>query len=279
MLKEAITYSIPKDHTVRLVQITDPHLFADAEGHLLGVNTASSLKAVVSTVKALSYPADLLLATGDISQDFSAQSYRNFVEAVAPLHLPCHYLPGNHDDLRIMTLHMQGKHVYGQQRVIVGNWQIILLDSTVHGKPGGHLAESQFALIRKAIAAEPDKHVLLVMHHNPIHVQCTWLDQHWMDNGAEFIAEMASYPQVKGMLWGHVHQALEQTITGQHGPINLMATPSTCIQFKPLSPYFALDMVQPGYRLLELHADGSMQTNVHRVPGERFSPDVKASGY
>ncbi|KFZ36023.1 metallophosphatase [Shewanella mangrovi] len=279
MLKEAITYSIPKDHSVRLVQMTDPHLFAEPDGNLLGVNTANSLAAVVSTVQALNYPADLLLATGDISQDFSAESYRNFVKAIAPLDLPCHYLPGNHDDPRIMNLHMQGERVFGQQRIIIGNWQLILLDSTVRGKPGGHLDESEFALIREAIAAEPDKHVLLVMHHNPVQVKCTWLDQHWMDNGAEFLAEMASYPQVKGMLWGHVHQQLDHTIDGQHGPINLMATPSTCIQFKPLSTYFALDMVQPGYRLLELRADGSMQTSVYRVPGERFSPDVKASGY
>lgn len=58
-----------------------------------------------------------------------------------------------------------------------------------------------------------------------------------------------------------------------------MATPSTCIQFKPLSSYFALDALQPGYRLLELKPDGSMLTNVYRIPGERFAPDAEASGY
>ena len=279
MLKEAITYSIAKDQNVRLVQLTDPHLFADGEGHLLGVNTANSLAAVISTVEALRYPADLLLATGDISQDFSADSYRNFIEAIKPLQLPCHYLPGNHDDPRIMSLHMQGDKVYGHQRILIGNWQILLLDSTVRGKPGGHLEQSEFELIREAIAAEPERHTLIVMHHNPIKVDCTWLDQHWLDNGDEFLAEIATYPQVKGILWGHVHQQLDQVLPAGHGEIKLMATPSTCIQFKPQSSYFALDMVQPGYRLLELRADGSIITNVHRVPGERFSPDAQASGY
>jgi Icc protein len=279
VLKEAITYRIPKDHSVRIVQITDPHLFADPEGHLLGVNTANSFEAVINTIKALSYPADLLLATGDLSQDFSGESYQSFVKAIGPLNLPCHYLPGNHDDPRIMHLHMQGKQIYGQRRILAGNWQIIMLDSTVRGKPGGHLAEEEFAIIRSAIEVAPELHVLLVMHHNPIKVNCAWLDQHWMDNGDEFLQQMAKLPQVKGMLWGHVHQQLDSHYQGQQQSIALMATPSTCIQFKPLSPYFALDVLQPGYRLLELRADGSMLTNVHRIPGERFAPDIQASGY
>ncbi|MFQ6371636.1 3',5'-cyclic-AMP phosphodiesterase [Shewanella sp. YIC-542] len=279
MLKEAITYRIPKDQSVRIVQITDPHLFADPEGQLLGVNTASSFRAVINTVQALSYPADFLLATGDLSQDFSGDSYHNFVSAIEPLNLPCHYLPGNHDDPRIMNLHMQGSLVFGQRRVLAGNWQIILLDSTVRGKPGGHLGDDELAIIHDAIAAEPSRHVLLVMHHNPVKVDCAWLDQHWMDNGEQFLQQMAKLPQVKGMLWGHVHQQLDSQYPGEQHPIALMATPSTCIQFKPLSPYFALDVLQPGYRLLELRPDGSMLTNVYRIPGNRFAPDILASGY
>lgn len=279
MLKEAITYSIPEDKSVRLVQITDPHLFADPEGQLLGVNTANSLNAVINTIQAVKYPADMLLASGDISQDYSGESYRNFVEAIKPLNLPCHYIPGNHDDPRIMYLHMQGERVYGHRRVLAGNWQIILLDSTVRGKPGGHMAESELEIIRSAIAAEPDKHVLLVMHHNPVLVDCAWLDQHCMENGAQFLKEMGRYPQVKGMLWGHVHQQLDTEYQGENHRLSLMATPSTCIQFKPLSSYFALDALQPGYRLLELKPDGSMLTNVYRIPGERFAPDAEASGY
>ncbi|MCL2914396.1 3',5'-cyclic-AMP phosphodiesterase [Shewanella corallii] len=279
MLQEAISYSIAAGESVRLVQVTDPHLFADDEGQLLGVNTANSLNAVVDTIAACRYPAHFLLATGDISQDYSPQSYRNFVKAIEPLNLPCHYLPGNHDDPKVMHLNMQGEQVYGHQRILAGDWQIILLDSTVYGKPGGHLAESEFNLIEQAVAACPEHHTLLVMHHNPILAGCAWLDQHCLANGDEFMQRMAEIPQVKGVLWGHIHQQLDQTYSGRNHEIQLMATPSTCIQFKPQSDYFALDALQPGYRLLELRADGSMLTNVFRVPGERFSPDKDASGY
>jgi Icc protein len=279
VLKDAVHYSVAENEPVRLVQVTDPHLFADPEGQLLGVNTAQSLQAVLNTFIATQYPAHLLLATGDISQDYSPESYQHFVHKIEMLDLPCHYLPGNHDDPRLMSLRMQGEKVFGQQRIIIGNWLILMLDSTVSGKPGGYMGEQQFALIDAAIKAEPNKHVLLVMHHNPILMQCAWLDQHCMMNGADFLQRTSRYPQVKGILWGHVHQQVDRTHLGPHGHIPLMATPSTCIQFKPFSSYFALDHLQPGYRLLELAGDGSIRTNVYRVPGNRFAPDNEASGY
>lgn len=279
MLQEAISYSIAAGESVRLVQVTDPHLFADDEGQLLGVKTANSLEAVVNTIAACNYPAHLMLATGDISQDYSPQSYHNFVRAVAPLNLPVHYLPGNHDDPRVMSVNMQGHKVYGNKRILAGNWQILLLDSTVRGKPGGHLSEAEFSLIEQAIEQYPEHYTLVVMHHNPILAGCAWLDQHCLANGDEFMQRIAAMPQIKGVLWGHIHQQLDQLYQGQNHQIQLMATPSTCIQFKPKSDYFALDAQQPGYRLLELRPDGSMHTNVFRVPGERFSPDKDASGY
>ncbi|RTR40677.1 3',5'-cyclic-AMP phosphodiesterase [Shewanella canadensis] len=279
MLKEAISYSIDDNASVRVVQITDPHLFADPDAQLLGVNTAQSLDAVLNTINAVHYPADFMLATGDISQDYSGESYHNFVRAIAPLELPCHYLPGNHDDPRIMRLNMQGPKIFGQRRILAGNWQILMLDSTVRGKPGGHMSDSEIDIIKSAIADQPDRYTLLVMHHNPILVNCAWLDQHCMDNGSDFIEQVAELPQVKGLLWGHVHQKLDQKHPGKHGIMHLMATPSTCIQFKPKSSYFALDALQPGYRLLELKADGTILTNIYRVPGDNFSPDRDASGY
>ncbi len=279
MLKEPVSYSIADTDVVRLIQVTDPHLFADPEAKLLGVNTAASFQAVLDTFLATEYPADMVLATGDISQDYSPQSYQHFSSTIAKLDLPCHYLPGNHDDPRLMSLHMQGHHLFGQQRIIAGEWQILMLDSTVRGKPGGYMAEQQMALIDAAIAAEPNKHVLLVMHHNPILVECSWLDQHCMANGEDFLKRVSRYPQVKGALWGHVHQTIDSQYSTAEGGIHLMATPSTCIQFKPKSSYFALDGLQPGYRLLELASNGSIQTNVYRVPGEKFSPDNDASGY
>ena len=46
-----------------------------------------------------------------------------------------------------------------------------------------------------------------------------------------------------------------------------MSTPSTCMQFKPGSKDFALDDLAPGYRRIELFADGRIDTEVLRLAG------------
>jgi Icc protein len=58
-----------------------------------------------------------------------------------------------------------------------------------------------------------------------------------------------------------------------------LATPSTCVQFKPHCSNFTLDTISPGWRTLELFADGTLQTQVCRLQGNRFHPDTASEGY
>ena len=80
---------------------------------------------------------------------------------------------------------------------------------------------------------------------------------------------------MRAVIWGHVHQTFEQQRKG----VRLLATPSTCVQFLPDSKEFAVDMVPPGYRWLELYPDGTLKTGVERlqmIPGEI---DLGTRGY
>lgn len=90
------------DGTVRVLQLTDCHLFADESKDLLGVNTSESFKAVVEAVRAQNFDYDFIAFTGDISQDYSATSYQHFANIISVLHKPVFFLPGNHDDGPLM---------------------------------------------------------------------------------------------------------------------------------------------------------------------------------
>ena len=83
------------------------------------------------------------------------------------------------------------------------------------------------------------------------------------------------FPHVRGLLWGHVHQAFDQTVNG----LRLLASPSTCIQFAPDSVDFGLDAVAPGYRWLRLHEDGQLETGVSRIDPDLFDVDINGAGY
>ncbi len=55
----------------RLIQISDIHLLADQQGELLGVKTEDSFQAVVHLLKQEKNNIDLILLSGDLSQDGS----------------------------------------------------------------------------------------------------------------------------------------------------------------------------------------------------------------
>ena len=50
--------------TIKVLQITDTHLFSDSSGCLLGLNTEQSLSAIIADVRANHLQSDLILATG-----------------------------------------------------------------------------------------------------------------------------------------------------------------------------------------------------------------------
>ncbi|MCB1698963.1 MAG: metallophosphoesterase, partial [Halioglobus sp.] len=61
--------------TVRVVQLTDTHLCHSRGGKLLGVDTDRSLQAVIDLVKSERPAVDLLLATGDLSDQGAPDAY------------------------------------------------------------------------------------------------------------------------------------------------------------------------------------------------------------
>lgn len=63
--------SINTKDPIRLVQITDTHLYGKPTGTLLKMNTHESLDYVVDLVKGNEERIDFILATGDIAQDGS----------------------------------------------------------------------------------------------------------------------------------------------------------------------------------------------------------------
>lgn len=267
--------STKQDH-IRLLQITDTHLFEPADGSLLSVKTAESFQAVVSTIAENKVEFDAILATGDISQDHSAKSYRRFESGIAPLSKPCFWLPGNHDFKPNMGSVLPSTQIQQVNHVLLGeHWQMILLDSQVVGVPHGRLSDQQLEFLDRKLAENASKHTLILLHHHPILVGSTWLDQHNLKDSEEFWGIVDKHTNVKAVLCGHVHQDMNR----KRNDVTVMATPSTCVQFRPNSNDFALDALSPGWRELQLFDDGHFETQVNRLDFGQFQPDFTAEGY
>ena len=85
-----------------------------------------------------------------------------------------------------------------------------------------------------------------------------WLDSVGMANGDEVLERLRNLGRVRALAFGHVHQEYDDDYEG----IRILATPSTCRQFKPDSDEFAVDENPPAYRRIELGADGTVATEV-----------------
>lgn len=259
---------------VHLVQLTDSHLFADAQGTLLGMNTRDSLQRVIDKVLQEQPQIDLLLATGDLSQDGTEASYACFRELTARLGAPARWLAGNHDEPLPMEQVAQGSELLSPV-LDIGSWRILMLNSAVPGAVPGVLDQGQLALLEQSLQAAPERHHLICFHHQPVPIDCAWMAPIGLRNADALFALLKGYPQVRALLWGHIHQEWDQWRDG----VRLLASPSTCIQFEPGSEDFKVGEQAPGYRWLRLHADGSIDTGVSRVTDFAFTIDYEGDGY
>lgn len=260
--------------TIRVLQLTDTHLYADPSGTLLGVNTHDSFQRVVAHFRDQHWPADVLLATGDLVHDASPQGYAELRESLARFEIPVFCLPGNHDDPATMRAHLPGGQVIADTVSDFGPWRFVMLDSVIPGSDGGQLAGAELERLRAALQAS-DRHTLVCMHHQPVHVGSAWIDTMAIDNPAPLFEILDQTEQVRGLLWGHIHQTFE----GKRGAVRLMGSPSTCVQFTPLSETFAVDEEPPGFRLLALLPNGEIRSQVVRIDDLPQGLEVASAGY
>ena len=270
-----ITKHPKSGRVIRALQITDTHLFADNSGCLLGLNTEQSLEAVIENIRANDLPADIILATGDLVHDGTPAAYRRIFSHLGNFGLPVYCLPGNHDEALTLQQSLSDGLIQYVEHAHHGNWHFIFLDSTIADSEKAHLTQETLQALETHLQSAPDTHTLICLHHQPIPTGSEWLDTMAVDNAAEFFAVIENHPQVRGILWGHVHQEFN----GMYKDIRLMSSPSTCIQFLPGSKEFAVDTAAPGYRWLEFHPDGRIETGVERLAALTGNIELASSGY
>lgn len=261
--------------SLRVLQITDLHLFGDGRGRLVGVDTERSFAGVMEQVLTDCWPVDVILVTGDIVHDGSDCGYRRFKAAMEDLAVRTLVVPGNHDDPAAMRRVFADGRVTWSRNALLGPWQFVMLDSVLPGNAGGRLDEGELAALERTLAAHPHVHAMICLHHHPVPMESRWIDRIGVENGEALLEVIDRHPQVRAVVWGHVHQSYDKA----RGRVRLLGTPSTCIQFQPGSEEFALDGQPPGFRWLQLHVDGRIDTAVLRLPSPPASLDLECQGY
>lgn len=260
---------------LRLVQVTDCHLYANPGRCLAGLNTLDTFDAILDLVKTEFGSSDIILATGDLVHDASPLGYTRMRSRFEKLNLPVRCLPGNHDVPEVMSQYLNQGKVRTLEAVQLNNWVVIMLDSTVPGREGGHLNSRQLEILEQNLAQNPDCHALICLHHHPLPIGSAWMDRMALDNPVSFFQIIDRFPQVRAILCGHIHQEYED----MRHQVRILGAPSTCIQFTPLFEQFNLDRLPPGLRWLELEQDGTISTGIKRLSAMPTKLDISVAGY
>jgi Icc protein len=146
-----------------------------------------------------------------------------------------------------------------------GGWQIYGLDMHEDDTLAAQLPGDVKASFERWLdGAHGD--LVIATHHPLVDVGCPWLDPDRLPGASDLLDGLVARNRVadgvvRAVVFGHAHQEVE----ARHGGIALYGAPSTCFQFAPRTPSFAIDTRAPGCRWLDLYPGGRIATRVLRA--------------
>lgn len=244
---------------VNIIQLSDCHLyFSKSKTGYNSINPYQSLAEILQQVRGLS-PL-LVIVSGDISGDASAESYQHFKQLWrdSGLTSPLMVLPGNHDDLALLNAELSEYRLWTAAPISLGKWHIHGLN-TKHKGTLGKLDKGQSESLQNYLQSYANDFHLVAVHHHPL--ACDgWMDKHEWLNRAEFVRLITQHSQVKAVIYGHIHH----DSATQVGDCQYMSCPSTCWQWA-MQQDFAFSAERPGFRVMQLAEDGKLSTQVIRI--------------
>ena len=244
---------------IRVVQITDTHILPADHRQFKGMDTALTLEQIIAAINTDADRPDLILATGDLVHDPLPAVYERLRGILQQANYPVFCLAGNHDDPELMQNMLNSGRLSTVKIIVCGNWRLLLLNTMIMGSERGYINEAELEFLEEQLQSNASEHALIALHHPPVDVGSPWMDAMKISNGGEFLAIIKRMPQVRCVLWGHIHQEFRSQLE----QIQLIGSPSTCMQFKPNTQQFEKDVLPPAYRKLILRRDGGITTTLH----------------
>ncbi len=254
---------------LRAVQITDIHLLSEPGAKLYGVDTAISLQKVINAIANLSPLPDLIIATGDLAEEPTKKTYNRLRDILALANIPVYVLAGNHDDIDEMRGSLIGENIKFVDRVRIDGWNFMFVNSQQVGESYGFISSDEIALLKVNLEASGNVPVVVALHHTPMPI-CPRANCQ-LQNVTEFDQLMQSFRGVKAVIAGHTHIAAEQ-LNASHIQYT---TPSTFAQVDhglacdsdegDFWSSHTMDGLSHGFRVLDLMADGQVNSQVHWV--------------
>ena len=244
-----------------IAQISDCHI-RDHGGELARlVDTTETLRRVVDHLVGLDPAPDVILATGDLTDDGTASQYATLLEVLAPIADRLLPIPGNHDECPLFREAFSDlvpediaddhcSYVVEHHPV-----RLVGLDNSLPGRHDGHFDPVRERWLSDVLDSGPDRPTLVFTHFPPFETGLRFMDDAGLLDADRLRAVIQRHPQVRLLVTGHMHRPIHTAI----GSTPVSTCPSTGNQLR-----------------LDLHPDRGAAVDeppayqLHRWDGERF---------
>jgi len=272
---------------VRIAQISDLHIKLPGSLAYGRVDTAKALERCVAALNEFNPAPDFVVISGDLADTPTVGEYEYLRRLLMPLKLPFAGVPGNHDSRELMRAAFpSARYAVASgplnREIEVGGLDLLLLDSSVHGKPHGVLDGLTLQWLDATLAASPDRPALLFLHHPPFKTGIWHMDRQNLVNASELAPIVRGHPRVQLIGTGHIHRAALTMFAGV--PTTICPAPNHAVDLD------LAELREPSFKVeppaFHLHswfpAEGYGTVVTHQVPigsfdGPHpfFSPDGK----
>jgi 3',5'-cyclic-AMP phosphodiesterase len=257
-----------------VAQISDSHIKRPGELAYGVVDTAAALTRCVETLNGLTPQPDLLVISGDLVDNGTDEEYAHLASLLLPLRIPVVAVPGNHDAREPMrrALKLDYAHAEGplDQKIALGPLDLLLLDSSVAGKPHGLLEDVTLAWLDRELGADRDRPALLFLHHPPFLAGIWHMDRQNLSNLDALAAIVRKHPRVRLIASGHIHRATLTRFAGV--PTTICPAPCHVVALDLDQSLFPAFKQEPPAIHLHVLLPGADEIVTHTVPIGDFGP-------
>lgn len=197
-----------------IAQLSDSHIRPPGELFADVVDTRAMLKAAIDAVLALKPKPDIVLLTGDLTNDGEPEAYAAMAPELARLPMPVCAIPGNHDDRQAMLaldgiVELGAASSFRQYAVDLGDLRLVALDSLVPGVAHGEICTDRRQWLEAELEVSGDRPVMIMVHHPPGETGIDFMDKIGLRASAELTSLLARHAKrIVRIVCGHIHRPI-----------------------------------------------------------------------
>ena len=247
---------------MKIIQVSDLHLVAPGTT-LFGSDPLARLEDCIVDLNRHHADADLVVFTGDLTNDGEPAAYAALAARLPALRAPYRLMLGNHDDRAAFIRafpHGLAADGFAHSSLDLAGGRLVMLDTLEPGQVAGRLCAARLGWLDRALEGAADAFVFL--HHPPAQIGVPSLDDSRLADAEGLLRVLRRHGNVRHLFAGHVHRL----VAGSWGGIPFSTLRSTNHQSAlNLAGPFGVSFEPPAYAVI-LANGGDIIVHTHEFP-------------